>query len=54
MTEKDRELLRFAETHRWDECDGLEDMAETPEGRYAIHSAVLGDYHREECRAGLL
>lgn len=56
MTEKDKMLLGMARKMDWEQAAEmeLERQAETSEGMYAIHSAIMRNYHREEWKAGMI
>lgn len=49
MSEHDKQLVDQAMNMRWEDID--ESLAETEEGREAVHRIMMRKYHREEYKA---
>ena len=52
MTEHDKQLVARAKNQCWEDID--EDLAETPEGRQALHDIAIRKYHYDEYKAGMI
>lgn len=52
MNDHDKALIEQARRKRWEDID--ENEAETADGKRRLHRIIMGKYHREEWRNGML
>lgn len=54
MSDRDKELIYKARRTSWEDCDELEDQAESDEAKRTIHRIMMKKFHRAEYRCGIL